>query len=379
VIQVAVLSNDTQLAEALRSAGLKVGRITVDALTVPSQSASAPAALVVDVRGERQLPPGIAAFSKQHPGTGIVLVAASLDPHLMLEAMRAGVTECLQDPVTPQMLDQAVRRVLVDTVPEQLGRVIAFVGAKGGVGTTTLAVNTTTTLARAGVGDVLLVDLNTRSGDAALFLGAEPRFTVVDVLENVHRLDDAFFRGIVEKTKVGADFLGSSDRVSQSAADPQRIRALLDFALRKYRVTVLDVSSSDMAALDALEIASSIVVVTSQELPSVRSAARLTQALRTRYGGTPVKAVINRFDKSAEIAKEDVERVIGGSVHHTILSNYREAVEALNIGKPIVLRTTGPLAQSLRRMASDLGGVPKPAAAEQRSAGVLGRLAFRRA
>ena len=377
MIQVAVLSNDTHLEEALKSVGLKVGRIGAESLTSTTRGASSPAALVVDVRGERQLPPGVAAFRKQNPGTGIVLVAASLDPHMMLEAMRAGVTECLQAPVTPQALDQAVRRVLVDALPEQLGRVVAFVGAKGGVGTTTLAANTATALARSGVGEVLLVDLHTGSGDASLFLGVEPRFTVVDVLENVHRLDDAFFSGVVEKTKVGADFLGSSDRVSQSAADPQRIRALLDFAMRKYRVTVLDVSGSDVAALDALEIASSIAVVTSQELPSLRSAGRLTQALRARYGSAPVKVVINRFDRSAEISKEDVERVVGGAVTHAIPSHYREAVEALNLGRPIVLGN-GQLAESLRRLATDVGGVPKPAAA-RRSAGVLGRLAFRRA
>jgi pilus assembly protein CpaE len=364
------------LEEALRSLGLKVGRIGVEALTATTRGAGSPAALVVDVRSERQLPAGIAAFRKQNPGTGIVLVAASLDPHMMLEAMRAGVTECLQDPVTPQALDQAVRRVLVDAVPDQLGRVIAFVGAKGGVGTTTLAVNTAASLSRSSRGDVLLVDLHAGSGDAALFLGAEPRFTVVDVLENVHRLDEAFFRGVVEKTKVGAEFLGSSDRVSQSAADPQRIRALLDFAMRKYRVTVLDVSGSDMAALDALEIASAIVVVTSQELPSLRSAGRLTQALRARYGGSRVKVVINRYDKSAEIAKEDVERVVGGPVTHTIPSNYREAVEALNTGKPLVLGK-GQLAESVRRLAGELAGIAKPAG--QQSAGVLGRLVFRRA
>lgn len=378
MIQVAVLSNDLHLEEALRSAGLKVGPVTLDGLATASRGTSAPAALVVDIRGERQLPPGLAAFRKQNTGTGIVLIASSLDPHVMLEAMRAGVTECLQDPVTPQALDQAVRRVLVDALPEQLGRVVAFVGAKGGVGTTTLAVNTATTLARSAAGEVLLVDLHTGSGDAALFIGAEPRFTVVDVLENVHRLDDAFFRGIVEKTKVGAEFLGSADRMSPSAADPQRIRALLDFSIRKYRVTVLDLSGSNVAALDSLEIASSIVLVTSQELPAVRSAGRLSQALRARYGGSRVKVVINRFDRNAEIGKEDVARVVGGTVDHAIPSSYREAVEALNVGRPVVLGK-GHLAESLRRLAGDVAGVPKAPAGPQRSSTMLGRLAFRRA
>ena len=375
MIQVAILSNDTQLEEALRSAGLKAGRVGVDSLSTPPRGSSSPAALVVDVRGERQIPTGLAVFRKQNPGTGIVLVASSLDPHMMLEAMRAGVTECLQEPVTPQALDQAVRRVLVDALPEQLGRVVAFVGAKGGVGTTTLAVNTAATLARVGAGEALLIDLHTGSGDASLFLGVEPRFTVVDVLENVHRLDDAFFRGVVEKTKVGAEFLGSSDRVSQSAADPQRIRALLDFAMRKYRFTILDVSGSDVASLDALEIASSIVVVTSQELPSLRSAGRLTHALRTRYGASQVQTVVNRFDHRAEIEQADVERAVGGTITHKIPSDYRAAVEALNLGKPVAL-DKGPLAESLRRMARDLGGVPKQS--NEKPVGVLSRLAFRR-
>ena len=378
MIQVAVLSSDTQLEEALRSAGLKAGRVGVESLTTTPRGAPPAAALVVDVRGERQLPAGLAIFRKQNPGTGIVLVASSLDPHMMLEAMRAGVTECVQAPVTPQALDQAVRRVLVDALPQQVGRVVAFIGAKGGVGTTTLAVNMATALARPGAGETLLIDLHTGSGDAALFLGVEPRFTVVDVLENVHRLDDAFFKGVIEKSKVGPDVLGSSDRVSQIAADPQRIQALLDFTRRKYRITVLDVSGSDVAALDSLETASSIVVVTSQELPSLRSAGRLMQALRTRYGGSHVKAVINRFDRSAEITTEDVQRVVGGAVDHVIPSDYRGAVEALNVGRPVVLGK-GQLAESLHRLAADLGGVQKQRTGQQRSAGVLGRLAFRRA
>jgi hypothetical protein len=69
--------------------------------------------------------------------------------------------------------------------------------------------------------------------------------------------------------------------------------------------------------------------------------------------------------------------LVGGTVEHTIPSHYREAVEALNVGRPVVLGK-GQLADSLRRLAGDIGGVPKQAAA-QRSSGVLGRLAFRRA
>jgi Flp pilus assembly CpaE family ATPase len=102
------------------------------------------------------------------------------------------------------------------------------------------------------------------------------------------------------------------------------------------------------------------------------------QALRTRYGGAHVKAVINRFDRSAEISTADVEKVVGGPVAHVIPSDYRGAVEALNVGRPVVLGK-GRLAESLQRLAGDLSGVQKQRTGQQRSASVLGRLAFRRA
>jgi pilus assembly protein CpaE len=371
------LSSDARLEEALRAAGLRAGRIDAAVLASYTHGGSAPAALVVDVRGQHQLPAGLAAVRKQHSGTGVVLVASTLDPRLMLEAMRAGVTECVHEPVTPAELEQAVRRVLTDAAPEQVGQIFAFVGAKGGVGTTTLAVNAATTLARAAADtSVLLIDLHLGHGDAALFLGAEPRFSVLDALENVHRVDESFFRGLVEKTKAGIDLLGSSDRLPQVVIDQPRVASLLDFAVRKYRYTVLDIPRSDVATLDALGAASTIVVVTSQELSSLRNAGRLAHTLRTRYGSSRVTAVMNRFDKKAEIAQADVERVIGDSVKHLIPSDYRAALGALNTGRPLVLEQS-PLAESMRRLARDLGGIVKQT--REQPQGVLSRLAFRRA
>jgi pilus assembly protein CpaE len=374
--QVAVLSSDARLETWLRTAGLKTVRVGPAGLAEYERAASAPAALVVDVRGQQQLPAGLAAFRKQQAGIGVVLVASTLEPRLMLEAMRAGVNEYVHEPVTTQALEEAVRRVLKDTAPEVVGQTLAFIGAKGGIGATTLAVNTATTLAGRAAGDILLIDLHLGHGDAAIFLGVEPRFSVIDALENVHRFDESFFRGVVEKTKVGVDLLGSSDRLPQSAIDPRRLHALLDFAVRTYRFTVLDVPRSDLAMLDVLEAATRIVVVTSQELSALRSAGRLAQTLRTRYGGARVTAVVNRFDRRAEIAHADIERVIGDSVKHVIPSEYRVAVDALNSGRPVVLEQ-GRLAEAFRRLATDLGGMTKRP--PEQPSGVMGRLAFRRA
>jgi Flp pilus assembly CpaE family ATPase len=128
--------------------------------------------------------------------------------------------------------------------------------------------------------------------------------------------------------------------------------------------------------LDVLELAARIVVVASQELSALRSAGRLAQTLRTRYGGTRVTAVVNRFDRRAEIAHDDIERVIGDSVKHVIPSDYRRAVDALNSGRPVVLEQSR-LAEAFRTLARDLGGVVKQP--PEQPSGVLGRLAFKRA
>jgi pilus assembly protein CpaE len=306
----------------------------------------------------------------------VILVASTLDPSLMLEAMRAGVNECVQEPLTPEALSQAIRKVVAGNQPQQAGQVFAFVGAKGGVGTTTVSVNTAAMLARASKSDVLVIDLHVSQGDAALLLGVEPRFSVMDAIDNVHRVDESFFSSVVEKTKAGIDLLASSDRMTSGGVDLKRVQTLIDFASTRYRYTVLDVPRSNMAMLDALEMASTVVVVTTQELPSLKNAGRLAHLLRTRYGAARVTTVMNRSDRRSEIPHADVERVIGDAVKHLIPSDYRMALHALNVGRPVALEP-GALSDAFRKLAGDLGGLVKPQ--RPASTSVFGRLAFRRA
>jgi pilus assembly protein CpaE len=375
VHQIAILSTDDRLVELLRAAGLKCGRISASDLAELT-GIEAPQVVVVDVRGRDQLPPVVAAFRRQYPGAGVVLVVSSLDPRLMLEGMRAGVSECLSEPISAKAFEEAVRRLLTSAVPVPSGQMFAFVGAKGGVGTSTLAVNTATALGRVSRGGVLLVDLHIGHGDDAVFLGVEPRFSVIDALENIHRVDESFFSGLVEKTEAGIHLLASSTRALHGATDPRRVRTLLESATQMYRTTVLDVPRSDVAMLDSLDAATTIVVVTSQEIASLRNAAVMTETLRRRYGASRLTVVINRFQRDAVIAHADVEKVVGSSVKHLIPSDYRSAVDALNAGRPVVLDKESRLAAAFQNLASDLAGLVKERA--ERSSGVLTRLAWRR-
>ena len=156
--------------------------------------------------------------------------------------------------------------MLTNVLPQAAGQVFAFIGAKGGVGASTLAVNTAAALGRESQNHVLLIDLHTGHGDAALFLGVEPRFSVLDALENIHRVDESFFSGVVEKAVSSVHLLASPTRPRPGGVDPKRMRALLESAAQMYRTTVLDVPRSDMTMIDSLDHATTIVVVTSQEI-----------------------------------------------------------------------------------------------------------------
>jgi pilus assembly protein CpaE len=366
----------------LRDTGLTVVAARREAIAELSQPGSAqPAVLVVDLRDQPDFPPELALLKRQHSTTSVLLVVPALDPAMMLEAMRAGVNEIVPHPVSDTDLHAAIKRLIGSHSATVRGEVYAFVGAKGGVGTTTIAVNVASALARPGADQTLLIDLNTVCGDAAVFLGLEPRFSVMDALANVQRLDATYFGGIVARTKFGLDLLGASTRPVATSFDTGRMRTLLEFASLNYRYTVLDVPRSDATALDALEGASKIVLVVNQELATVRNGSRMAAALRERYGQARLSLILTRTDRRAEIGLEDVERTIGLEIKHSFPSDYRLALQAMNKGRPMALDPQTELAGAFLSFARALAGTTTKRVKDEktRPESLFGRLAPRKA
>jgi pilus assembly protein CpaE len=377
-----LISSDPALAQLVRDAGMPCSVVGREALSALAQAGGAqPNVLIVDLRGEEGIPPAIAALKRNHPATGVLLVAAKLDPSLMLEAMRAGVNEFVTEPLAVADLKLALTRLVGSLAPVLQGDTFAVIGAKGGVGATTVAVNVATALSKAEPGSTLLIDLNVACGDAAVFLGAEPRFSVMDALENVHRLDAAFFSGLVVHTKSGLNLLGASGRPVTGNVDTSRIRTLLDFASRTNRFTVLDVPRSDTVALDSLDSATKIMLVVNQELATVRTAARMAATLRQRYGQGRLHLVLTRTDRRAEIGHADVERTVGVEIAQTFPSDYRLALQGMNKGRPLVLDAQHELSKAFTAFARDLAGVrvSSERTEKARAGGLFGRLTPRRA
>lgn len=369
---VGIIGNtDGELQALVVSCGMRPVVLQAEQLAATARAATAvPEALLVDVRADRSILSQVGSIKRRYPSMGIAIVARALDPELMLESMRAGVSEAIPEPLTAAAIQAAIGRVLVhQTVPVQ-SRVYAIVGAKGGVGATTIAVNLAAALARA-LEDALLVDLNFAAGDAAVFLGVEPRFTIAEALDNTHRLDEAFLRSLVVRSRAGLDLLGSSPRIAPGSIEGGRLRMLLEFVTRYYHAVVLDVPRLDASLLGSLDTATGVFVVVNHELPTLRSAHRLVSSLRQRYGDR-VGVVVNRSDKNSEITTDDIEKTVGVKISHVFPNDYRQAVSAINKGQPLAEGTQGRLPESFQAFAYALTG--QGASAPDREAGNTGRL-----
>jgi len=370
---------DRKPEELLRAAGLHVSFITEAGLgSLVGVSAKQPDVLVVDVRRTAVVPPLVAVLRRQHPNTGVMIIAQALEPALLVEAMRAGVTEVVSEPFEQQDLEDAITRVSGQRSGAEMGTVIGFLGAKGGVGTTTVAVNVATMLGPLSKpGRALLVDFHQSGGDAAVFMGVEPRFSVVDAVDNAHRLDQSFLKTLVTSVTSQTDLLASPERPTVGRLDSAKTRQLIELTAATYKHTVLDLPRSDGAVLDALEQLKGIYIVVNQELATVRSATRVAAMLRDRYGRDKVGVVLTRSDRQADIGHADVEKAIGLSVSHTFPSDYRIALQALNKGRPLALDNHNDLSASFKKFAYELSGI-RPERDGARSAGLFGRLTHRR-
>lgn len=367
-------SRDQSLLTELRNRQLHA--TPVDLADMEHVASKAPDAVVIDIRALPRLPREIAALRRHFPHAGLVILARTIESADLLEAMRMGVNEWVSEPLVHDDLVAAIRRVARPAAATPVGKMFAIVGAKGGVGSTTVAVNVATSMSLVSKEPTLLVDLHPAYGDAAVFLGVDPRFSVVDALENVDRLDATYLRGLIASTPAGVDLLASSHRIGMDAFDVTRIRRLLDVASSIYRFIVLDCPRTVPAVLEVIDGATEIVVVTNQELPALRSAARIISSLRQRCSPDRVKVAITRFDPKADITRSEIEKALGGVVNYQFPNDYRTSMGAITRGEPLIVSNHSQLASSISDVARQLGGFQ--AAKKDKATGLFGRLGGRR-
>lgn len=311
-----------------------------------------PDLMVVDIRGDA--PSALSTIERLRagaPSASIFAVALSADPDLILQAMRAGANEFFVWPPADETFYGAVRRTAARRETAQGAKpaatTLVFFGAKGGSGTTTLAVNCGVEVARISRRSTIIVDLKPGLGEVALFLGIKPRYTVLDAIDNLHRIDREFLRELVVKHKSGLEILAGSEHFDRpGASDAGGIEELFRLLARQYEYIVVDAGNQiNACAVSAIYTADRMFLVANPDVPSVRNAQKLLERVRELgASGDRVRLLLNRAAEPFPIAPKQIETALGHPVHHTFPSDYRTVSTALNSGVPLAQAGNSELA-----------------------------------
>jgi pilus assembly protein CpaE len=360
-----------QVARLLRAGGAPVGIVEGR-----SPEGAAPDLIVVDIRADASS--GMAAIERlraSSPTLAIFAIANAAEPELILQAMRAGANEffpwntgegtaaggrATEESFHGAVRRTATRREATSASNKQPCVTHAFLGAKGGAGTTTVAVNCGVELARLTKRPTIVVDMKPCLGEVALFLGVRPRFTVLDAIENLHRLDKDFLKELVTKHKSGLDILAGSEQFDRpTPQDAAALEELLRVLTKTYDYVIIDagnVINPWVAA--ALYGADTIFLVTNPDVPSIRNAQRLVDRVRQLGAGSErVKVLLNRVSDNNLIAPKQIETALGYGIHHSFSSDYRTVSTALNSGVPLAMTNSTELASQFDSFTRQLVGL----------------------
>jgi pilus assembly protein CpaE len=307
----------------------------------------------------------ISALLETGKAKEIFLMAERQDANLLMKLMRLGVKEFLPLPLDREELGASIgrfkkRSVDGKTPTKRNGRVISIVGSKGGVGTTTVAVNLAVSLAGFGQNlSVALFDMNTLFGEIPLFLDLTPKFHWGEITKNVERLDDIFLMDILSKHSSGVHLLPSPSYLNgNNSPSSVVIDRLLGLMRTMFDYIIVDAGQSmEDANLRMLQHSDEVMLVSLLNMPCLSNTNRLMKSL-TELGYVSkdqLKVIINRNLKKNEITIKDAESGIDKEIFCVIPNDYRTTMAAINQGKPVQqLAPKSAIAKTFMDMSSSL-------------------------
>lgn len=287
------------------------------------------------------------------PDLEVFLTASRTDPQVLLEAFRLGVKEFLPQPLTRQEVEPALARFeerfngRVSGAEMQSGRVVSVIGARGGVGASTVVTNLATSVQQASQREsVVLMDLDMHGGDLGLFLDLHPSQGLKHLSKDISRLDETIVRGSLAQHSSGLHLLASGyeefDEVEPTTGSTMRVISLLRSMHRNVFIDCGHVL--EPAVKEALDCSDQIIVVTTLSLPTIRRTKRLLAVLgAAHYPVGKVLVVVNRYTNDQKDLSSETEDMLDIRVAGLIPNDYGTASDALDHGKPLTIiasRTT---------------------------------------
>jgi len=326
-----------------------------------------PDVLIVEgIRGGEDELFALERVTAKYNGLAVILLSPNQTPEFLRHGMRVGLRDILPLPVHKDALSDAIgriqKRMALSVSPQRKGRIMSFIGCKGGSGATFLATNLAYALAQQNKDRVALIDLNRQFGDAALYVSDRaPSSNLAEVTRQIHRLDGSFLSSSTIHVLQNYHVLAAPEEPDQALQiQPEQVEALLWVAVSNYDFVIIDAGRSlDEVTLRAMDQSELIFPVLQQTLPFLRDAKRLLNAFGgLGYGKDKVNLVINRFEKKGAISVPEIEDALGHEISRCIPNSFGAVADSINQGVPILnLAARDPVSKALREMADKLAAV----------------------
>ena len=281
------------------------------------------------------------------PELEVVLTASRIDPQLLLEAFRVGVKEFLSQPLTRQELEPALTRfeerfsAKTAGLDRHFGRVVSVIGARGGVGVSTVATNMATSVQQTGKGEsVALMDLDLHGGDLGLFLDLHASQGLKHLAKDLSRLDETILRSTLVPHASGLQLLASGYEAFEDAeyvhGSTMRVIGLLRSMHRHIFIDCGHIL--DPAVKEALDYSDQVIVITTLSLPAIRRTKRLLETFTAaQYPTDKVMVMVNRYTSDQKDLLSETEGMLAVRMAGLIPNDYGTASEAIEHGKPLTI------------------------------------------
>jgi pilus assembly protein CpaE len=306
----------------------------------------------------------------------IIMLTAEADVEQRVKGLRAGADDDIVKPFHPLELIARIKALLARSGGGQqrkaaekttLGRLASFYGAKGGVGTTTIAINTAIALSARLRRKTAMLDANLQFGDTRVFLDLSlDSSSIVNAISEPD-LDAELLRKLLVSHHSGIDLLlappnpETADIVAErQRTDPGSLTNILSILRRTYDYTLVDMAKSiDDFNLQLFDESDVIFVVMTADLSCLKNVRLVLETMDSLgYERGKIQLVLNRSNAYTGINVDNAESALGRKIDYQVINEYRGAISALNSGEPFMSsRPDGPLGQSVSKFASDVDAI----------------------
>ena len=351
--RVAALTADAEFEQLVRATFGNNAQIEISVVkgTIIDEGAKLDArdatVVIVDLDAERQDElVALQRLANRLGGTPpLVVVTHAFDQTVARKLLQIRIADFLVKPVAPIDLVRACARAAKGAAGEDSieAQIYTFLPAAGGVGVTTLAIQTALALlgGKGNAASVCLVDLDFQHGTCIDYLDLEPRLDLSEIEPRPERLDRHLLEVMLSHHASGLAVIAAPNRPAEMRSfDPLVVTRILDLVSANFDYVVVDMPRTWFSWTDSvLQGSNKLFIVSEMTVPGLRLAKQLLSAIRERLGeGSNPQVIVNRFEQrvfTPGLRRADIEKALGPAFAGTIPNNYRIVREAIDRGIPL--------------------------------------------